>query len=253
MNAGFEAMNTPRIGMVLAAGLGTRLRPLTDSLPKPLVQLAGKPLLEHALDAMLTWGVEHVYVNSHHVGEKLQAWHASYRHRRLVSLVEEPTLLGTGGGIRNALLENLEPGEHAVVSNGDILYRPDVRRHFALHRAQGFLASLVIRPDPNQQRYGVIGADDTHRLVRLLDAGDQDAVHTGMFSGVHFLSREAISTLPEQGCVVRRGYQRWFEQGSKLGAFTDKTPWHDAGEYQLFVELEKRFADGRLHWPPSGD
>lgn len=242
--------HAPRLGMVLAAGFGKRLRPLTNGLPKPLVELAGKPLLEHALDAMASWEVEHVFVNSHHVGEKLSAWHHSYTRRDFVTLVDEPKLLGTGGGIRNALLPHLKTGEHAVVSNGDILFRPALQSVFEKHRELEAFASMVIRADPEQERYGVIGADASGRMTRLLNAGDTEAPNQGMFSGVHVLSKGAIVALPEEGCAVRRGYQQWFSQGRTLGAFVDDSPWYDAGEYALFVDLESKLASGELHWPP---
>lgn len=241
--------DSPRLAMVLAAGYGKRLRPLTDSLPKPLVVLAGKPLLEHALDAMASWGVEHVFVNSHHIGGKLAEWHEGYARRSFVSLVEEPVLLGTGGGIRNALLGHLVDDESALISNGDVLYRPDVRQYFRRHRENRFFASMLIRDAPNRERYGLIGADESGRMTRLLSAGDSEAPLLGMFSGVHFLSKQAIASLPEVGCVVRKGYQPWFEQGRELGAFLDDAPWHDAGEYPLFRELERKLAAGEIRWP----
>ncbi len=241
----------PRLGMVLAAGYGKRLRPLTDTLPKPLVELAGKPLLEHALDAMLGWGVEHVFVNSHHIGDKLGAWHHAYKRRSFVTLVEEPTLLGTGGGIRNALSPALDEGEHAVVSNGDVLFRPDVPAHFAAHQSLGAYASMVIRVDAEQERYGLIGGGEDGRMTRLLSEGDMDAPVQGMFSGVHILSKPAVLALPEQGCAVRQGYQPWFRAGLPLGALLDRAPWYDAGEYALFKKLEAQLASGDLRWPPT--
>ena len=95
----------PRRAMVLAAGLGTRMRPLTDSMPKPLVKVAGKPLIDHVLDRLADAGVEQAVVNVHHFAEQLQR-HLAHRQRpKIVISDERGLLLGTGGGVKRALPE----------------------------------------------------------------------------------------------------------------------------------------------------
>ncbi len=97
--------NTPRRAMVLAAGLGTRMRPLTDTMPKPLVKVAGKPLLDHVLDRLAEAGVEHAIVNVHHFAEQIIA-HVEGRTRPQITISDERgVLLDTGGGVVNALPE----------------------------------------------------------------------------------------------------------------------------------------------------
>src|SRR5581483_9485857 len=98
-----KAKNTPRSAMVLAAGLGTRMRPLTDTLPKPLVKVAGKPLIDHVLDRLADAGVDKAVVNVHHFAELLIR-HLASRQRPQVAISDERgLLLGTGGGVRKAL------------------------------------------------------------------------------------------------------------------------------------------------------
>ncbi|MGH7031291.1 MAG: sugar phosphate nucleotidyltransferase, partial [Stellaceae bacterium] len=92
----------PRRAMVLAAGLGTRLRPLTDTLPKPLVELSGRSLLDHAIDRLALAGVEHVVVNTHYLAAMIAAQLAG-RERPCIEISEEPELLDTGGGVARAL------------------------------------------------------------------------------------------------------------------------------------------------------
>src|SRR5262250_1663018 len=95
----------PRRAMVLAAGLGTRMRPLTDSTPKPLIKVAGKPLIDHVLDRLADAGVERAVVNVHYFAEQLQR-HLAHRQRpKIVISDERGLLLGTGGGVRKALPE----------------------------------------------------------------------------------------------------------------------------------------------------
>src|SRR5262245_59924546 len=99
------AMSLPRCAMVLAAGLGTRMRPLTDTMPKPLVRIAGKPLIDHVLDRLADVGVDKAVVNVHHFADQLIE-HLGRRTRpRIVISDERGLLLGTGGGVKRALPE----------------------------------------------------------------------------------------------------------------------------------------------------
>jgi MurNAc alpha-1-phosphate uridylyltransferase len=105
--------------MVLAAGYGTRLKPLTDSVPKPLVPVAGKPMIQYALDRLQAYGIEEVVINVSHLKEQLTAWLAGYK-KLAVKLSEEAEPLETGGGLKKALpLLGYEP---VFVINSDILW-----------------------------------------------------------------------------------------------------------------------------------
>jgi N-acetyl-alpha-D-muramate 1-phosphate uridylyltransferase len=95
----------PRRAMVLAAGLGTRMRPLTDSTPKPLVKIAGKPLIDHVLDRLAATGVERAVVNVHHFADQMQQHLAPRKRPQVVISDERGLLLGTGGGVKKALPE----------------------------------------------------------------------------------------------------------------------------------------------------
>src|SRR5215510_3623722 len=97
--------SVPRRAMVLAAGLGTRMRPLTDSVPKPLVKLSGKPLIDHVLDRLDEAGVERAVVNVHHLADQMQAHLAHRKRPQIVISDERGLLLGTGGGVKKALPE----------------------------------------------------------------------------------------------------------------------------------------------------
>src|SRR5690349_5370060 len=96
-------MGIPRRAMVLAAGLGTRMRPLTDKVPKPLVKVAGRPLIDHVLDRLAEVGVERAVVNVHHFADQMQEHLAHRRHPQILISDERGLLLGTGGGVKKAL------------------------------------------------------------------------------------------------------------------------------------------------------
>ena len=95
-------MTPPRSAMVLAAGLGTRLRPVTDTIPKPLVEINGRALIDHALDRLTSAGIERVIVNVHYKA-RMRAAHLARRDHPQIELSEETELLDTGGGVARAL------------------------------------------------------------------------------------------------------------------------------------------------------
>ncbi len=113
-------MTTPQRAMVLAAGLGLRMRPLTERLPKPLIPVAGKAMLDRVLDHLAQSGVRECVVNTHHEGEMIAA-HLADRESPEVRLAPEPELLETGGSVKRAL-DELGPGPFFVV-NGDVVWR----------------------------------------------------------------------------------------------------------------------------------
>lgn len=100
-----STMTSPRRAMVLAAGMGTRMRPLTDNMPKSLVKVAGKPLLDHVLDRLAAEGVERAVVNVHHFAEQIIAHLADRRRPQIAISDERGLLLDTGGGVVKALPE----------------------------------------------------------------------------------------------------------------------------------------------------
>src|SRR4029453_436137 len=104
MNAA-PSKSIPRRAMVLAAGLGTRMRPITDSTPKPLVKISGKPLIDHVLDRLAEAGVERAVVNVHHMADQIRQHLLQRRQPEIVISDERGELLGTGGGVKKALPE----------------------------------------------------------------------------------------------------------------------------------------------------
>lgn len=159
-------------GAILAAGLGTRLRPLTDHRPKPLVPVAGVPLVEYALDALARAGVATVGINAFHLGEQLPAALAHRRER--LCFVHEATLQGTGGGLRD-IAARLPRGT-VVVVNGDALFGFDIGPFLHRHREAGVIATLALREVPADTPWLDVGTPE-----RYLEANR--AVLAGLVAG----------------------------------------------------------------------
>lgn len=140
---GGEVLSVIRTAFVMGAGLGTRLRPLTDSRPKPLIPIFNKPLITFALDHLLSAGVERFVVNTHHLAGQFEAVFAEGYRGRPVDLIFEPELLETGGGIKNA--EALIGREPFLVYSGDILTDIDIPALVATHFRDGNDVTLALR------------------------------------------------------------------------------------------------------------
>lgn len=239
--------------MVLAAGLGTRLRPLTDELPKPAVPVGNVPLVRFTLDVIARAGGSLAVVNAHHLPDGLESALAERCPPGLsVRVSRETELLGTGGGIRRAasMLLDDDP-ELVVVLNSDILFAPDIAGAIATHRRLGAIATMVLRSDPEARRFGAIEIDEAGRVRRML--GRPEAVDgplgVHMFTGVHVLSRRAFEDLPLDGCIIRHAYRKWVDGGAVVAGHVDATPWRDLGTLRAYLEANADMAAGRLPWP----
>ena len=156
-----------RRAMVLAAGRGTRLAPLTDTTPKPLLPVAGQPLIEHILEFLRAGGIREVVINLHHLGQRIKERIGDGRRLGLqVKYSWEDPILDTGGGIKRA--EPLLAGEPFVVVNGDSLLELRLEDVVAFHRERAAVATMVVRPDPEAARYGLIELDADDRVRRVV-------------------------------------------------------------------------------------
>lgn len=237
--------------MVLCAGLGTRLRPLTDERPKPLVPVGGRPLASFALDVLALHGVRHVVANAHHLAEQVEPALRPYTDARAMELtvLREDAILGTGGGIRNAL-PHLGGGDF-VVFNGDVLSAPDLTRAVAHHRATGALMTMVLREDPRAERAGVIELTPDGRVVRMLNEGPAWSEPTArcLFSGVYVLSSAVAPDLPVEGCVVRHTLRRLLARGERVSGVRDDGPWFDLGTPQAYLAANLALLRGEITLP----
>ena len=195
--------------MVLAAGLGTRLRPLTNDRPKALVDVAGRPVITYNLALLRHFGFTDVVINLHHHGDVLRRalGDGSAFGLRIAYSPEDP-LLDTGGGIRHA--QGLLGDDDFLVMNGDTIVDVPLDDLVARHRARRAAATLVLRRDADQARYGEIEVDGDARIRRFLGAPTDVAMPLTafMFAGVHVLSPAVFDFMPSGGAfsITRATY-----------------------------------------------
>ncbi len=208
--------------MVLAAGLGTRLRPLTNDRPKALVEVAGRPLIVYTLALLRRFGITDVVVNLHHHGHALRdALGNGSRFGLAIAYSPEDPLLDTGGAIRHA--EALLGRDDFLVLNSDTIVDLPLDRLIAHHQARGAAATLVLRRDPEQARYGEIEIDQEGRIRRFLGRPEiADAkLAPYMFAGVHVMSTNVFRFMPPSGAfsMTHDTYPAMLAAGAMLHGF----------------------------------
>lgn len=218
-----------RRAMVLAAGRGTRLAPLTDRLPKPLAPVGGRPMLAHILEFLAAGGIEEVVINLHHLGHLIEAAVGDGTRFGLhVRYSREVAVRDTGGGIKQA--EPLLGGEPFVVVNGDSLLELPLGEVIAFHRARGGVATMALRPDPEAARYGLVelDADDRVRRIAGLPAeASPEGLRGFMFPGLHVLEPEIFRWMDpgEAYGITRVTYPRLLRAGRPVFGYVTTARW----------------------------
>jgi NDP-sugar pyrophosphorylase family protein len=225
-------MRFPRTAMVFAAGLGTRLAPLTDRVPKALLEIGGRPMVEYPLRMLAAAGVEQVIVNLHHHGEQIRARLGDgARYGLRIRYSPEDPILDTGGAVARA--RPLLGDEPFAIANCDALLDPDLGALWRFHEERGALATLVVRSDPNAERYGTLDLDSTGIVRRFL--GKPESVdrplERRMFCGVHVLSPDIFAHLPAMRVfsITRDVYVPLVVSGARLCGFDYQGYWRDVG------------------------
>lgn len=227
--------------MVLAAGLGTRLRPLTNDRPKALVEVAGRTLLEITLSRLRSFGISQVIVNVHHFAEMIQEYLKRNNNFGMrIEISREDVLLDTGGGLKKAgyffLDDSGRPDEPFVLHNVDVISTIDLRRMAQFHTENKALATLAVQ-DRKTSRYLLFdqqlelcgrrsGRDGETELVR-----SSSQTQALAFAGIHVLSARLIPMMAEEGIFsIINSYLRLAGQREKILAFgVDEYYWRDLG------------------------
>jgi NDP-sugar pyrophosphorylase family protein len=238
--------------MVLAAGLGTRLRPLTDNRPKALVEVGGRTLLEVALARLNSFGIREVIVNVHHFADMIVDYLKANKNfgMRIEISREDDVLLDTGGGLKKAshffLQKSQSPEEPFILHNVDVISTIDLHRMAEFHSENRALATLAVQERPTS-RYLLFdeqlqlcgrksGKDGQAELVRSSSHPKALA-----FSGIHVISPRLFSLMTEEGVFsIIAPYLRLAAQGEKIVAFrSDEYQWRDLGRLDDVTQADQ--------------
>ena len=237
--------------MLFAAGLGTRLRPLTDTLPKCLVPVNDRPMIDYPLMLLRHYGIREIVVNVHHHAEQVKE-HLGDGSRFGVEITYswEPVLLDTGGGLLGAR-RFLDHGTFVIV-NSDVLI--DVRLDDVLrfHRERDAAATLILRRDALAAAYGAIWTDAKGRIRKLLHheapGRPYGSLEERMFTGVHVVEPEIFRYMdgPEHFSITRATYPRMLAGAERLFGFPFDGDWKDMGTLERLRSTDRKLRDGSL-------
>lgn len=231
--------------LVLAAGLGTRLLPLTNDKPKALVEVAGKPLIAHVLERLWGSGIRFVVVNIHHFANRLQEYLDDYKLPGLeVHLSDEKGhLLDTGGAIMHAR-HLLDDGSPFLVHNVDIITNINLQKMISVHADGGHFATLAVR-DRSTSRSLLVDGNDFLCGWRNNETGETricyEAAYSDLaFSGVHILSSKVFETMKQGRFSIIDYYLESASRGEKIHCHRhDEDYWLDLGRIEQLAEAEK--------------
>ena len=250
--------------MILAAGMGTRLRPLTDDRPKALVTLAGRTLLQITLERLRSFGVNEVIVNTHHYADMILEYLAANQNFGIrIEVSREEVLLDTGGGLKNAapffLDSNAGSPDPFILHNVDVLSTIDLARMVRFHTDHSALATLAVQPRETSRylffdQHGQLCGRRTapNRTAPAAEPHDElvrpaAEIHALAFAGIHVLSPQIFAKMQEQGVFsIIDTYLRLAAQNENIVAFhADDSYWRDLGRPESIVEAARDLATGK--------
>ncbi len=224
--------------MVLAAGLGQRMRPLTLLRAKPVLPVLGRPLVAHTLERLARAGIRDVVVNLHHLPDTVtSALGTGKRFGLRIRYAHEPRILGTGGGPR-AVRELFESGPVMLV-NGDVWFDFDLRRIAAAYRSSGAPGLLALRPMRAGESYSAVVADRRGRILSIAGRPRPASGTTSMFTGIHVLDSRLLERLPEGASdSVQDLYVPMLAEGARLVGVRPAGAWYDFGRPSLYRDAQ---------------
>jgi NDP-sugar pyrophosphorylase family protein len=232
--------------MVLAAGEGRRLRPLTDQTPKALMEVGGVPMLELVIRRLVKAGAESVIVNTFHLAGQVEAFLASRDLGVPVAVSHETELLDTGGGLKKAAGFF---SDHApfFLHNGDVYSEIDLTRMYRAHQESGALVTLAVSERPTQRHLLFDAAGrlcGRHSLKEgfAWAAEPQPRPLRLAFNGIHVISRELLPRLSETGVFpIMKSYLRLAGEAAAIQCFrTDDCYYNDIGDAGKLAEVRRR-------------
>ncbi len=229
---------------VLGAGLGTRLRPLTEDLPKPLIPIFQKPLITFVLDHLIAAGVRSFVINTHHRPEAFREFFETGEYRgHPVHLIHEPEILGTGGGIKNA--ESLLRPEHFISYSGDLLTDVELAPLLDEHFRAGNDVTLALRETDHGRDVAIEG----NRVVDITNRYGHPGRYD--FAGIGIWTRAVFERIPS-GRVLSYipVLTEWIGQGGKIGGVVlSEGKWFNIGSRKEYLAAHRVILDE--HWKPA--
>jgi mannose-1-phosphate guanylyltransferase len=228
--------------VLLVGGMGTRLRPLTYRIPKPLVPVMGKPLIMHVIDSIPS-EVDEVIVPIGYKREAMDEYLRSHPPARRITLVDEPEPLGTGGAVK--AVEDLIDGRFLVI-NGDVITSLDVGGFLRFHRSKGGIATISLWPVEDPSPFGVAQLDDDSRITRFQEKPKREEAFSNLINaGAYALEREVLEFIGDGFVSMEREvFPKLLEKG--MYGYEFKGHWIDCGTRENLLNAFKTLMGNNL-------
>ena len=236
--------------LIFAAGYGTRLRPLTDTIPKPLIEVNGKTMLQRTLEMLSAVGVDDFLINTHHLHGKIEDYLAKNNNfgLRITLSYEEGHPLETGGTLKanEAFFKGNGRNEPFFAVNGDILSGMDLSTMYKCHIQGKSLATLAIRKRPSSRQ---LMFDEKMRLMgRQGEIQPEKDLYPYGFGGIQVISTSIFDMIKEEGVFsIMEAYLRIAREIGLISGFEDKSPyWYDIGSHEKLSAARIYFKENKL-------
>ena len=236
--------------MILAAGFGTRLRPLTNKVPKPMVPIMNRPILEHTIHLLRSHGIHDITVNLHHLPEIIKEHFGDGKDFGVqLHWSHEPEILGTAGGIKKA--QQFLEGEAFLVINSDVMVDIDLSKVLAFHKAQGSALTLVVRESDSPEQCDPIEVDADDRIVHMVGTSSMnmpDDTTRVLFTGIQVMEPEIFDRIPENKFygTTTDVFPGMLEDGLPMFVYWHTGYWKDIGTIQSYLDVHRDLLDGRM-------
>ncbi|MFP6637633.1 MAG: NDP-sugar synthase [Nitrospinaceae bacterium] len=236
--------------MILAAGFGTRLKPMTHNLPKPMFPVLNRPLLEHALIFLKTQGIQDIIVNVHHLPDKIvEHFGDGSKFGVRLKISHEDEILGTAGGLKKA--QPFLDEEIFLVINSDVLSNIDLKQVVSFHKEKKSCLTLVVRQDAQPEKYKPIELADDGRITRFVDASIgylPTKTQRVMFTGIQIMGPEIFSRIPEGKFfgTTEDVFPKMIEDNLPIYGYLHNEYWIDMGTRETYIQAQADALDGKL-------
>jgi mannose-1-phosphate guanylyltransferase len=241
--------------MVLAAGKGTRLFPLTGEIPKPMAPVVGKPIIQHIFELLAETGLDEVHVNVHYLADAiLDAYgYTTSVNGTKICMTREDKLMGTAGSVKR-IADRFN--ETFVVIMGDALTDADIREVVDLHGERQALATLALMRVTDTSQYGVVELDSEHNIVRFQEKPDPDAAISNLANtGIYVLEPEVLGYIPENTFFdfAKDVFPRLLAAGEKLAGYEGSFYWSDIGTLEAYRTAQRDALSGKVRLNIPGE
>lgn len=231
----------PKKAVILAGGKGTRLMPLTNKIPKALIDIHGKTLTEHLFDLFKKYGIREIILSIGHMKEKIKEYFGDGSKFGVnITYIEEDEPLGTAGPLKLAK-DMLK--ESFIVSNGDELKKINIPRMFRLHKRKNALATIALTTVDDPSQYGVAKLDGS-RIIEFIEKPKKEEAPSNLINaGFYILEPEVIDMLPDGFSMLEKDiFPRLAKQG-KVRGFPFSGQWFDTGSMERYERAKKKWKD----------